>query len=143
MERQRSLQSKLQCGAWLLVACPAPICRIPNSANDEVGAVALFCLLKEPVCARWGLVPSFTKKGSLLNHYRMFNARSERLRESPVFKRLIHSKRCVVVMNGFYEWHKESSKKKQPYYIHFGEKNITKFAALYDTFESKTAKGRG
>ena len=38
-------------------------------------------------------------------------------------------------MNGFYEWHKESSKKKQPYYIHLGEDYLVNFAALYDTWD--------
>ena len=65
----------------------------------------------------------------------MINARSERLKESPVFRRLLSSKRCVVVMNGFYEWHKEGSKKKQPYYIHLGEDSLVHFAALYDTWD--------
>ena len=52
----------------------------------------------------WGLVPSWTKPGAELDFYRMFNARSETVPEKNVFKRLLDSKRCVVLLNGFYEW---------------------------------------
>jgi hypothetical protein len=53
---------------------------------------------------RWGLVPSFTKPGSQLDFYKMFNARSESVAEKPVFSRLLSSHRCVVLLEGFYEW---------------------------------------
>eukprot|EP00210_Caulerpa_lentillifera_P009146 g8720.t1 len=87
--------------------------------------------------AKWGLIPSYTKKESKQDSFRMFNARSERLTESPVFKRLLARKHCVVIMNGFYEWKKESSSKKQPYYVHLGEENLVRFAGLYDAWESE------
>jgi putative SOS response-associated peptidase YedK len=53
---------------------------------------------------RWGLVPSFTKPGSHLDFYRQFNARSESVAEKPVFSRLLSRHRCVVLLEGFYEW---------------------------------------
>lgn len=34
----------------------------------------------------------------------MFNARSETVAEKSVFSRLLGSKRCIVLLNGFYEW---------------------------------------
>eukprot|EP01023_Acetabularia_acetabulum_P017686 TRINITY_DN18874_c1_g1_i1.p1 TRINITY_DN18874_c1_g1~~TRINITY_DN18874_c1_g1_i1.p1 ORF type:complete len:366 (+),score=46.78 TRINITY_DN18874_c1_g1_i1:120-1100(+) len=46
----------------------------------------------------------------------MFNARSETIGEKPVFSRLISRNRCLVVVNGFYEW-KAEAKGKQPYFI--------------------------
>ncbi len=55
---------------------------------------------------KWGLIPSFTKKGEKPDHYRMFNARSETVAEKGVFKRLCSRKRCIVLFNGFYEWAK-------------------------------------
>lgn len=35
---------------------------------------------------------------------RMFNARSETVPEKSVFSRLLSSKRCIILLNGFYEW---------------------------------------
>jgi len=52
----------------------------------------------------WGLVPSWTKQGEKLDFFRMFNARSETVPDKSVFNRLLAHKRCVVLMNGFYEW---------------------------------------
>lgn len=51
---------------------------------------------------RWGLVPSWTKelgKGPLL-----LNARAESLAEKPAFRRSLPGKRCLIPMDGWYEW---------------------------------------
>ncbi|EGD55224.1 SOS response-associated peptidase [Gordonia neofelifaecis] len=51
---------------------------------------------------RWGLVPSWTKelgKGPLL-----FNARAETLADKPAFRRSLTGKRCLVPMDGWFEW---------------------------------------
>ena len=48
---------------------------------------------------RWGLIPSWSKEENIGS--RMINARAETLAEKPSFKRLLHSKRCLVVANGF------------------------------------------
>lgn len=37
---------------------------------------------------------------------RQFNARSETVPEKAIFKRLLGRQRCVVLLNGFYEWAK-------------------------------------
>lgn len=51
-------------------------------------------------------------------------------------KRCIH--RCVVLLNGFYEW-KADAKGKQPYYISRGEDTLLLAAGLWDTW---TGEGR-
>ncbi|XP_020246882.1 putative peptidase YMR114C [Asparagus officinalis] len=86
-------------------------------------------------CMKWGLVPSFTKKMEKPDHYRMFNARSESVREKASFRRLLPKNRCLVAVEGFYEWKKDGSK-KQPYYIHFKDNRPLVFAALYDSWEN-------
>ena len=50
----------------------------------------------------WGLVPSWAKDISVGN--RMINARSETLAGKPAFKKLFATKRCIVPVDGFYEW---------------------------------------
>ncbi|OQU83431.1 embryonic stem cell-specific 5-hydroxymethylcytosine-binding protein [Sorghum bicolor] len=82
-------------------------------------------------CMKWGLVPSFTNKTEKPDHFRMFNARSESLKEKVSFRRLIQKNRCLAAVEGFYEWKKYGSK-KQPYYIHFQDHRPLVFAALYD-----------
>ncbi len=50
----------------------------------------------------WGLVPSWAKDVKV--GQRMINARAETLAEKPAFKPLFASRRCIVPMDGFYEW---------------------------------------
>ncbi|KAM0935795.1 putative SOS response associated peptidase (SRAP) [Dioscorea sansibarensis] len=86
-------------------------------------------------CMKWGLVPSFTKKTEKPDHFRMFNARSESVKEKASFRRLMPNNRCLVAVEGFYEWKKDGSK-KQPYYIHFKDHRPLIFAGLYDSWEN-------
>ncbi|XP_048139172.1 abasic site processing protein HMCES isoform X2 [Rhodamnia argentea] len=86
-------------------------------------------------CMKWGLIPSFTKKNEKPDHYKMFNARSESIYEKASFRRLIPKCRCLVTVEGFYEWKKDGSK-KQPYYIHFKDGRPLVFAALYDSWKN-------
>ncbi|XP_058196651.1 uncharacterized protein LOC131312726 [Rhododendron vialii] len=86
-------------------------------------------------CMKWGLIPSFTKKDEKPDHYKMFNARAESIREKASFRRLVPNHRCVVAVEGFYEWKKDGSK-KQPYYIHLKDGQPLVFAALYDTWKN-------
>jgi putative SOS response-associated peptidase YedK len=87
---------------------------------------------------RWGLVPSFTKPTEKPDFWRMFNARSESIQEKPSFRRLVPSRRCIVFLNGFFEWKKEG-KYKQPYYIYLvnektGEEEPMAMAGLWDVW---------
>jgi len=72
----------------------------------------------------WGLVTrGGTKRNPLPSkdanrHYQVFNARSDTLYAKPTFARLVaHSKTCVLVVDGYYEW-KLELKQKQPYYVY-------------------------
>ncbi|CAI5489533.1 unnamed protein product [Closterium sp. Naga37s-1] len=61
----------------------------------------------------------------------MFNARCESLHAKPSFRRLLPSQRCIVLLEGFYEWKKEGSK-KQPFYIHMNDGRPMVMAGLFD-----------
>jgi putative SOS response-associated peptidase YedK len=63
---------------------------------------------------RWGLIPHWAdgaKVGS-----RMFNARAESLTGSPAFRDAFRRKRCLVPVDGFYEWQREGAR-RQPFTI--------------------------
>lgn len=104
-----------------------PVVRRDDGSNSD-GGVVLHCM-------KWGLIPSFTKKTDKPDFYKMFNARSESVREKASFRRLLPKSRCLVAVEGFYEWKKDGSK-KQPYYIHFKDGRPLVFAALYDSWEN-------
>ncbi|CAI5722929.1 unnamed protein product [Peronospora effusa] len=88
---------------------------------------------------RWGMVPSFAKANAKPDHFRMFNARSENLRERPAFKRVLESKRCVVLCEGYYEWQQVGKREKQPFYF-YREGSVMKFAGLYDHWKSEAGE---
>ena len=69
---------------------------------------------REFVLLRWGLVPFWARDPSIGN--RMINARAETVAEKPAYRAAYRRRRCIVLANGFYEWHREGSG-KVPYYI--------------------------
>jgi putative SOS response-associated peptidase YedK len=84
---------------------------------------------------RWGLIPSWSKDESIGS--RMINARAETLAEKPSFKRLLRSKRCLVIADGFYEWKAEpGSKSKTPMYITLKNNEPFAFAGLWDVWRN-------
>ena len=80
---------------------------------------------------RWGLIPSWAKDETIGN--KLINARAETLAEKPSFKRLLRSKRCLVIADGFYEWKQEAgAKTKTPMYITLKDGLPFAFAGLWD-----------
>ena len=66
------------------------------------------------VAYRWGLIPHWAESAKVAS--RMFNARAETLGRSPAFADALRRKRCLVPVDGFYEWHRTASG-RQPYTI--------------------------
>ena len=84
---------------------------------------------------RWGLIPSWSKEESI--GARMINARAETLAEKASFKRLLNSRRCLIVADGFYEWMQEpGSKAKTPMYIKLKDDETFAFAGLWDSWKN-------
>lgn len=91
--------------------------------------------------ARWGLVPSWSKDPS--GGARLINARSETLLDKPSFARAAQSRRCLVVADGYFEWHKAQQgaarrQVKQPFYIHPPGGSVLAFAGLYEFWRDRS-----
>lgn len=78
---------------------------------------------------RWGLIPSWAKDEKLA--FSLLNARSETIDKKPAFKRAFHSRRCLVVADGYYEWHRENGA-KQPYYFRRRDSSLFAMAAIWE-----------
>ncbi|HLZ57997.1 MAG TPA: SOS response-associated peptidase [Ktedonosporobacter sp.] len=83
---------------------------------------------------RWGLIPSWAKEESVGS--RMINARAETLAEKPSFKRLLRSRRCLILADGFYEWKQEELGGKTPMYITLKDHEPFAFAGLWDAWKN-------
>ena len=89
---------------------------------------------KEMTLLRWGLIPFWAKDPAIGN--RMINARAETVAEKPAFRAAYRRRRCLVLADGFYEWHREGSV-KTPYYISGADGKPFAFAALWENWNSK------
>lgn len=78
---------------------------------------------------RWGLVPSWSKDPAVGS--KMINARSETITEKPSFKGLVLRHRCVVPMNGFYEWDRHDQKAKVPYFVPRADGHLMLVAGIW------------
>ncbi len=88
----------------------------------------------------WGLVPSWAKEQSIGN--RMINARSETAAEKPSFRRAFTRRRCIVPVDGFYEWAKVPGQKlKQPYFIHRPDDEPYALAGLWEQWSPPAPEG--
>ena len=81
----------------------------------------------------WGLIPSFTKHNATPDHFKMHNARVESIHVKPSFRNLVDSRRCVVFVDGYYEWRSEGGS-KQPYFMHFKDNRLIAVAGVYDVW---------
>jgi putative SOS response-associated peptidase YedK len=84
--------------------------------------------------ARWGLVPSWAKDPSVGN--RMFNARAETVTEKPSFQSAFKRRRCLVPIDGFYEWGPAvpgSAGKKQPWLVRRADGDPLVLAGLWES----------
>ena len=89
---------------------------------------------RELTVLRWGLIPFWAKDKSIGN--RMINARAETVAEKPAFRAAYRRRRCLVLADGFYEWHKEGEG-KTPYFISLASGEPFAFAGLWESWQSK------
>jgi putative SOS response-associated peptidase YedK len=80
----------------------------------------------------WGLIPYFAKDKKM--NPPLINARAETVATKPAFRSSFKSKRGVVLMSGYFEWH-QMDEYKQPYYIHLKNNKLLAVAALWDTWQ--------
>ncbi len=86
---------------------------------------------------QWGLVPSWAKDPAIGN--RMINARAETITEKPSYRGPFKKQRCLIPVDGFYEWKKEV-KSKIPYYIRLKSGEPFVIAGLWSCWVSPDGK---
>jgi putative SOS response-associated peptidase YedK len=84
---------------------------------------------REIVPLRWGLVPAWAKDRRIAN--RLINARAESLTQKPAFRDAYRDRRCLLVADGFYEWHGKAGTRR-PYYYRLGDGGVFGMAALWE-----------
>lgn len=107
------------------IAPTQPVAVIPNTGARKV---ELF---------RWGLIPTWAADPAIGN--RLINARAETLSEKPAFRAAFRRRRCLILADGFYEWHAEPGRRaKTPYLIQLKTGGLFAFAGLWETWQPPT-----
>jgi putative SOS response-associated peptidase YedK len=100
---------------------------VPVIAGEAPQTIELF---------NWGLIPNWTKNMhdamSIAN--RTLNARSETMFEKPSFRDSALRRRCLVIIDGFFEHHWKN-KKSYPYHIFLKNDEPMALGGLWDTWD--------
>jgi putative SOS response-associated peptidase YedK len=89
--------------------------RFPDGARFNVAPTteALVVVQREAQRAvvryRWGLIPPWSDDPRIAS--KTFNARAETVTTSPMFRDAFRKRRCLVPVDGFYEWRREGTKR--------------------------------
>ena len=95
---------------------------------------------------RWGLIPPWAKAGSdgapEAGGPLLINARAEKVTTSPAFRSSAKSKRCLVPMDGYYEWRANPDNdagrkgRKTPFFLHRADGELLFMAGLWSVWKS-------
>jgi putative SOS response-associated peptidase YedK len=87
---------------------------------------------------KWGLVPPWAKG----NQYQpLINIRTDTLLNKPGFKRILETSRCLVPVDGYFEW-KTEGQKKTPYRFVMKSEEIFCLGGLYGVLMLPSGKAR-
>jgi putative SOS response-associated peptidase YedK len=89
---------------------------------------------RELVSLTWGLVPHWSKEPK--TKYSTINARAETVTEKPLYAEAFRHRRCLVPVDGFYEWHEQPGG-KQPYRILARDDRPLALAGLYEHWQGE------
>jgi putative SOS response-associated peptidase YedK len=83
----------------------------------------------------WGLIPSWAKDAVAAKDIqtKTLNAAGETVFEKPSFRKSIVSKRCLLGINGFYEW-RDMNKVKYPHFIRTKSEAIFSLGCIYESW---------
>jgi putative SOS response-associated peptidase YedK len=94
---------------------------------------------RELVLLKWGLIPSWAKDAKIGNS--LINARADTVATKPSFRSAFKRKRCLIPVDGFYEWKAiPGQKTKQPYLIGVRDVPIFAFAGMWEHWTDPDGK---
>lgn len=99
---------------------------------------------------RWGLIPAWVKPGPNgmpeSGGRLLINARADRVTTSPAFRSSAAHRRCLVPMNGFYEWRVDPAtlaagkSRKTPFYAYRSDGQLLFMAGLWSVWRNPASR---
>ena len=86
----------------------------------------------------WGLVPSFAVREDQAKDMqnKTLNARNDTIYERKSYKDAIINQRCVLVVDGFFEW-RHAANEKIPYYVYPKDETVFYLGCIYTNWTNK------
>lgn len=97
--------------------------------------IAIYTNTKVYTYAHFGLIPFWARDRSSMQ----INARSETVFQKSSFKEAYKQRRCLIPLNGYFEWKKDAvSKQSKPYFIVSASGDYFVFAGIYESWYDNT-----
>lgn len=103
--------------------------------TQEVAAVVSEGGRRRLRALRWGFLPAWYRTpadGPLL-----INARCETVAEKPAFRAAVRERRCLIPADGFYEWSKDATGQRLPWFIRRADGATMAFGGLWQRWEGE------
>ena len=118
--------------------------QMPIDFNEELYLVSGFSHPRLPIIregavtlSEWGLIPSFAVEENAGELQKMtLNARADTIYQKPSYKASIVSRRCILVVDGFFEWRHEHNR-KYPYYIYPKDETVFYLGCIYNAWVNR------
>lgn len=100
--------------------------------NPETGKRTLELL-------QWGLIPHWMKEAN--GGRKPINARAETITTLPTFRSAYAKRRCLLPIDGFYEWLAiKDQKAKQPYALAMKDRSVFAIAGIWENWKSPSGE---
>ncbi|HNP19904.1 MAG TPA: SOS response-associated peptidase [Fulvivirga sp.] len=86
----------------------------------------------------WGQIPGWSKNKTISN--KLIFAELETLEEKFSTKNALAQRRCLIPIDGYYDWKRISKKGRVAHRIVFGEQEIVALAGIWEEFEDEQEK---
>ncbi|GAB4171761.1 MAG: SOS response-associated peptidase [Rhodocyclaceae bacterium] len=87
----------------------------------------------------WGFVPRWARDAEGV---RPINARADTVFARPMFREAIRHRRCLIPVDGFYEWKREGGR-KLPYYFRIAGEGTFTLGGIWESWSERGAAGEG
>ncbi|MCC6006185.1 MAG: SOS response-associated peptidase [Rhodobacteraceae bacterium] len=111
-----------------------PVPRHNVCPTQPVAAVVAEAAGRRLRALRWGFVPRWAR--SLSDGPLLINARAETLAEKPAFAEAARTRRCLIPATGFYEWTKDESGARLPWFARPCGAEVAAFAGIWQVWTS-------
>ncbi len=103
--------------------------QMPVISTEDPGQIVLY---------QWGLIPFWVKDEDSAGQIQSqtLNARAETIFTRPAFRQAVSSKRCLVLVDGFFEW-RHIGNQRYPYYIREKDHQPCALAGIWDTWQDR------